>query len=78
MFFQPFLVNQILFCVICELLVDQAVCRHPFSKNKAFVKDAEAQVEKGNKAAGTRARKASLELTKLFKEFRKQSIDSAK
>lgn len=44
----------------------------------AFVKDAEAQVEKGNKAAGTRARKASLELTKLFKEFRKQSIDSAK
>ncbi|HIT98554.1 MAG TPA: histone H1 [Candidatus Merdimorpha stercoravium] len=47
-------------------------------KLEAFVKDAEAQVEKGNKAAGTRARKASLELTKLFKEFRKQSIDSAK
>lgn len=47
-------------------------------KLDAFVKDAEAQVEKGNKAAGTRARKTSLELTKLFKEFRKQSIDSAK
>ena len=46
-------------------------------KLDAFVKDAEAQVEKGNKAAGTRARKTSLELTKLFKEFRKQSIDSA-
>ena len=44
-------------------------------KLDAFVKDAEAQVEKGNKAAGTRARKASLELTKLFKEFRKQSIE---
>ena len=44
----------------------------------SFVKDAEANVVKGNKAAGTRARKASLELTKLFKEFRKQSIDSAK
>ncbi len=43
-----------------------------------FVKDAEANVVKGNKAAGTRARKASLELTKLFKEFRKQSIDAAK
>ena len=47
-------------------------------KLDAFVKDAEAQVEKGNKAAGTRARKTSLELTKLFKEFRTQSIDSAK
>lgn len=47
-------------------------------KLDAFVKDTEAQVEKGNKAAGTRARKTSLELTKLFKEFRKQSIDSAK
>ena len=44
----------------------------------SFVKDAEANVVKGNKAAGTRARKTSLELTKLFKEFRKQSIDSAK
>ena len=41
-------------------------------------KNAEAQVEKGNKAAGTRARKATLELTKLFKEFRKKSIESAK
>ena len=47
-------------------------------KLDAFVKDAEAQVEKGNKAAGIRARKTSLEPTKLFKEFRKQSIDSAK
>ena len=37
-------------------------------KLDAFVKDAEAQVEKGNKAAGTRARKTSLELTKLCKE----------
>ena len=43
-----------------------------------FVKDAEANVVKGNKAAGTRARKTSLELTKLFKEFRAQSIASAK
>lgn len=47
-------------------------------KLEDFLKDAQAQAEKGNKAAGTRARKTSLELTKLFKEFRKQSIDSAK
>ena len=36
---------------------------------EAFSKDAALQVEKGNKAAGTRARKASLELEKLMKEF---------
>ena len=35
---------------------------------EAFSKDAALQVEKGNKAAGTRARKASLELEKLMKE----------
>lgn len=32
----------------------------------------------GNKAAGTRARKASLELDKLFKEYRKESIEADK
>ena len=42
------------------------------------MKDAEANVVKGNKAAGTRARKASLELTKMFKEFRAKSIEAAK
>lgn len=40
----------------------------------AFQKDAAAQLEKGNKAAGTRARKAALELTKDLKEFRKLSV----
>ena len=40
--------------------------------------DANAQVEKGNKAAGTRARKASLELEKLLKEFRKVSLEASK
>ena len=44
----------------------------------AFSKDAELQVEKGNKAAGTRARKAALELSKLFKEFRKVSVEESK
>jgi len=43
-----------------------------------FQKDAEAQVEKGNKAAGTRARKTSLAIEKALKEFRKVSIESAK
>lgn len=38
-----------------------------------FQAGATSQVEKGNKAAGKRARKASNELTKLFKEFRKLS-----
>jgi RecA/RadA recombinase len=44
----------------------------------ALVEDAKAQIEKGNKAAGTRARKASLELEKLLKEFRKKSLEVAK
>jgi hypothetical protein len=45
---------------------------------EAFKTDAELQTEKGNKAAGTRARKASLELEKLFKEFRKTSVEASK
>ena len=40
----------------------------------AFSAGAALQVEKGNKAAGTRARKASLEVEKLMKEFRKESL----
>ena len=45
---------------------------------EAFATNAAAQVEKNNKAAGTRARKAALELTKLLKEFRKVSVEEAK
>jgi len=44
----------------------------------SFAKDANAQIEKGNKAAGTRARKASLELEKMMKEFRKASLEFSK
>ena len=40
----------------------------------AFSAEAALQVEKGNKAAGTRARKASLEVEKQMKEFRKESL----
>ena len=45
---------------------------------ESFSKEAEQQSEKGNKAAGTRARKVSLDLEKLLKEFRKVSIGEAK
>ena len=44
----------------------------------AFMEDANAQIEKGNKAAGTRARKASLEMEKMLKEFRKKSVEASK
>ena len=43
-----------------------------------FEKEAKAHVENGNKAAGTRARQASLELEKLMKQFRKDSIEASK
>ena len=42
------------------------------------VTNADAQVAKGNKAAGARARKAALELMKDLKEFRKESVAAAK
>ena len=45
---------------------------------EAFKTDAALQSEKGNKAAGTRARKASLELEKMLKEFRKASLEHSK
>ena len=43
-----------------------------------FVKNATAQVEKGNKAAGTRARKNALNIAKMMKDFRKASVEAAK
>ena len=39
----------------------------------AFAENANLQTEKGNKAAGARARKAALALMKDLKEFRKLS-----
>ena len=45
---------------------------------EAFKANAEAQVEKGNKAAGARARKAALDLMKDLKEVRKLSVEAAK
>ena len=43
-----------------------------------FVANADAQVAKGNKAAGARARKAALNLMKAMKEFRKVSVEATK
>jgi hypothetical protein len=44
----------------------------------AFQENASAQVAKGNKAAGARARKVALDLMKDLKEFRKVSVEEAK
>ncbi len=44
----------------------------------SFKEDATLQSEKNNKAAGTRARKASLELEKTCKAFRKASLEASK
>ena len=46
--------------------------------SEVLLVDAAAQADKGNKAAGTRARKASLDLEKLLKEFRKLSLEESK
>ena len=43
-----------------------------------FQVNAAAQVEKGNKAAGARARKAALNLMKAMKDFRKASVEATK
>lgn len=45
---------------------------------EVFKTNAELQIAKSNKAAGTRARKAALEISKLMKEFRKVSVESTK
>ena len=42
------------------------------------IENATAQAEKGNQAAGARARKASLELEKELKNFRKVSLEATK
>jgi hypothetical protein len=41
---------------------------------EAFKTESESLIEKGIKAAGPRARKSTLELERLLKEFRKVSV----
>lgn len=70
--FLPIIINEEIKRIMKELVEKLAVlCAE-------FAKDANAQVENGNKAAGTRARKASLEIEKAMKEFRKVSIEEGK
>ena len=45
---------------------------------ETFKTEAELQIEKGNKVAGTRARKSTLDLEKLLKECRKVSVEESK
>lgn len=44
---------------------------------EAFKTESQSHSE-GNKAAGARARKSTLELTKLLKDYRKVSIEASK
>jgi hypothetical protein len=46
-----------------------------FAKMDEFRKEATDHATKGNKLAGRRARMASLELAKMFKEYRWVSIE---
>jgi hypothetical protein len=41
-----------------------------------FQTNATTHIDKANKAAGTRARKASLDIEKKLKEFRKRSMEA--
>ena len=45
---------------------------------ETFTAEASSLSEKGVKAAGARARKSTLELEKMLKEFRKVSIEESK
>lgn len=45
---------------------------------ETFKTESETLIEKGVKAAGPRARKSTLELEKLLKEFRKFSVEQSK
>ncbi len=56
----------------------QALVEKINAQIELFQENAKLQAEKGNKAAGTRARKAALEISKLMKEFRKASVEAAK
>ena len=46
-------------------------------KTADFFRDAHSQLDKGNKAAGLRARRTSLEMEPLLKQFRKMSLEIA-
>jgi hypothetical protein len=45
---------------------------------ETFKTESDSLIEKGVKVAGARARKSTLEIEKLLKEFRKVSIEESK
>jgi hypothetical protein len=49
-----------------------------FNAFENFKKDATANIEKGYKAAGTRARKTSNEIAKMLKSYRALSVENDK
>lgn len=61
-----------------KIIIMEQLVKEIEAKMAEFAKNANDQVEKGNKAAGTRARKISLDIEKLLKQFRKDSIAAAK
>lgn len=48
--------------------------KHIITSISVFLADLNKNVEQGNKAAGVRARKESIELEKLLKQYRKESV----
>ena len=56
----------------------KSILENIVSEMETLKTDANAQIESGNKAAGTRARKSTLAIEKLMKEFRKASLDASK
>ena len=77
------------FCLSCSVLKEVSITNLKLNNTKELVAkinaeiaefqaNAEAQVVKGNKAAGARARKNALELMKDLKEFRKVSVEASK
>lgn len=56
----------------------KSILENIISEMEALTTDTNAQIESGNKAAGTRARKSSLAIEKLMKELRKASLEASK
>ena len=63
---------------LLKIIIMEQLVKEIEAKMAEFAKNANDQVEKGNNAAGTRARKISLDIEKLLKQFRKDSIAAAK
>lgn len=50
------------------------ICAKIEGKISEFLQDMQSNVKNGNKAVGRRARKSSLEIEKMLKEYRKLSV----